>query len=171
MGECGKGWAWLQKCLVLTCALERLLVPAPLFLSPSGSTTYPHSLLLDPLSSSPLSTESCQISYDVLPEVGPLAHKEYRGVRLTMGTVHPPSAFTMHKLYGPCGSSSVKHRGKQPQQHGSHAGLTCIQHRYQAFGSEHWASSEKRLAVVKQLVLECAHSVYLLFERAGLLVL
>lgn len=61
----------------------------------------------------------------------------------------------------------------------------------QAFGSEHWAiaswssprsevcqsedawaSSEKRrVEVIKQLFLESEHSVCLLFEKAGLLVL
>lgn len=74
----------------------------------------------------------------------------------------------------------MKHRGKQLRQHVFCVGLTCIQHKHQAFGSEHWAtdpwstprsevgrsenawasSEEKRLEVIKQLVLEREHSVF-----------
>lgn len=63
---------------------DSLWSPAPISRAPLASAACTHSLQLDPLSSSPLSSESCEISYDMLPEVGPVAHKEYRDVRLTM---------------------------------------------------------------------------------------
>lgn len=92
------------------------MAPGPNLNPPSASTAYTHSLQLD-LSSSPLSTESCQISYDMLPEVRPVAHKEYKGVRRTEGCLaqgtthqvllHCTNCKAQGTLAGPCVGPAV----------------------------------------------------------------
>lgn len=129
----------------------------------------------------------------MLPEVGPVAHKELRcetycGVLITKRFYTAQAVRPRAHLQV---LVRVLHRGKQLQQRVSCVGLIWIQYKYQAFGSEHWtiaswsiprreigrsenawvSSEKRRLEVIKQLFLEREHSVCLLFEKAGLLVL
>lgn len=106
-GKSGRGWAWLWKCLVVTCALESQLVAPCSNLTSSTSFTQAcaHNLQLGPLSSSPLSTVYCHISCDMLTEVGPIALNKYRGVRLTVGSL---SQGTIHQMPLHCTSCEAR---------------------------------------------------------------
>lgn len=139
------------------------------------------------------SSGSCQISYDMLPEVKPVAHRECRDVSLTVGCLFQGA---VHQGLSHC--TNCKAQGTlagpvwvlQCEAQRETAATSCFLcwadlHAAQISGlwvralglwpmstpqsgvgrSENaWASSEKRLEVVKQLVLESEHGVYCLKE-------